>query len=311
MMRGKVDILLSVYNPNLEYLRKQLESLDNQTYQNIEILIFDDCVEKRCDSDIFAKYIKNKSYRVLPYQHENLGYTKAFEYLVSQSNGDYIAFCDQDDIWDENKIEKCIVCLKKEKTILVTTDRKVIDAEDNVLVESVRHTSKKKYDTWNSYEDVGKYNFFNTYTIGMGMVIDGEFLRTTLPFSIHTGHDKWVTACACACGKISYLDESLVSYRRHGKNVSGMLRGISSKKDYERERVLPHLNLINEFQERYPNYEGTKEALEFAYARKNRDIIRMIKYYDLAPDIAKFEIVLALVPEFVAKVIIKILQRQI
>lgn len=310
-MREKVDILLSVYNPNLEYLIKQLESLDNQTYEDIEILIFDDCIEKRCDSSIFAQHITNKPYRVLPYKTENLGYTKAFEYLVSQSDGQYIAFCDQDDIWDKYKIEKCVACLKKEKTLLVATDRKVIDASDNVLIESVRHTSKRAYNTWHSFEDVGKYNFFNTYTIGMGMVIDGAFARTTLPFSIHTGHDKWVTACACACGKISYLDEPLVSYRRHGKNVSGMMCGISTKKDYEEERVIPHLNLIKEFQERFPNYQGTQEALEFAYARKNRNIMRMIKYYYLAPDIAKFEIVLAMVPEFVAKVIIKILQRQI
>ena len=39
----KVSVLLSVYRPNQKYLEEQLASLDNQTYENMEILIFDDC----------------------------------------------------------------------------------------------------------------------------------------------------------------------------------------------------------------------------------------------------------------------------
>lgn len=308
--KEKVDILLSIYNPNLEYLKLQLQSLDSQTYENIEIIIFDDCVENRCDTSFFKNCILNKKYRVLPYKKENVGYTKAFEYLVRESDGKYVAFCDQDDIWDEKKVEKCIECIKKEQTLLVTTDRKIINAEGKVVKGSVRHSSDKKYETWSSFEDIGKYNFFTTCTVGMTMVIDGEFLRTTLPFSIHTGHDKWVTACACACGRLSYLDEPLVSYRRHGKNVSGVLRGIASKKQYRQQRVEPHLNLIKEFQERYPMYMGTHEALEFAQARKNHNVMKMFKYRYLAPNIAKFEIVMALTPDFVMKIIIKILQRK-
>lgn len=310
-MKDKVDILLSVYNPNEKYLRQQLESLDRQTYENIEIIVFDDCIDKRCDENIFVECIKNKTYRILPYKENNLGYTKAFEYLVKESTGEYVAFCDQDDIWDEYKIEKCVDCLKRENTILVTTDRKIIDENGNIVIESVRAISKKNYDTWKSYDDIGKYNFFTTYTVGMSMVIEGNFLRKTVPFSVYTGHDKWVTACACACGQVSYLEEPLVSYRRHGNNVSGVLRGVSSKKEYEEERIIPHLKLIEEFKERYPEYKGTKEALEFAYARKNHDIAKLFKYRYLAPDLAKFEILLALVPNFVMKIVIKLLQRAI
>lgn len=308
-MEKKVDILLSIYNPNLVYLEQQLKSLDSQTYKNIEIVIFDDCVEKRCDLSIFEQCIKNKKYRILPYKETNQGYTKAFEYLVRESCGEYVAFCDQDDIWDDNKIEKCVECLEKEKSLVVTTDRRVIDAVGNVLKESIRHTSGKNYDTWNSYDDIGKYNFFATHTIGMCMVVQGEFVRHTVPFSNHTGHDKWVTACACACGHVSYLDEVLASYRRHGANVSGVMSGVSSKKQYIQDRVIPHLQLIEEFKERYPNYEGIEEALRFAYARKNGNIKEMFRYRYLAPDIAKFEIVLTLMPDFIMRFVIKLLQR--
>lgn len=309
MMQEKVDILLSVYNPDMFYLEEQLKSLDNQSYDNIEIIIYDDCIDKRCDVSIFEKCLKKKDYRILPYNSKNLGYTKAFETLVKASDGVYVAFCDQDDIWDADKIEKSVACIKKEETLLVTTDRRIIDQDGVVVNPSIRHSSNKKYDTWCSFEDIGKYNFFTTCTIGMCMLIDGDFARSTVPFSVHTGHDKWVTACASACGKISFLDEVLASYRRHGKNVSGVLNGISSKKDYIEERIKPHLNLIKEFEKRYPGYEGTKEALDFAYARENGNIAKIYKMRYLAPDIAMFEIVFACIPEFIAKFGIKLIKR--
>ena len=72
MNNKQVDILLSVYNPNEEYLIKQLISLNNQTYPNLKLYIFDDCIKKRCNLDLFEKYITNFSYEVLPYCEENL-----------------------------------------------------------------------------------------------------------------------------------------------------------------------------------------------------------------------------------------------
>ena len=89
----KVDILLSVFNPNEEFLKKQLISLNEQSWDNIEILIYDDCVDKRCNPDIFERYLQKKKWKLLPYQDKNLKYTKAFEELVRKSTGEYVAFC--------------------------------------------------------------------------------------------------------------------------------------------------------------------------------------------------------------------------
>ena len=57
MHMKKVNVLLSVYNPNRRYLEEQLRSLDNQTYDNMDIIIFDDCVKNRCDQKIFESNI--------------------------------------------------------------------------------------------------------------------------------------------------------------------------------------------------------------------------------------------------------------
>lgn len=306
----KVDIVLSIYNPDKTFLVKQLQSLNNQSWENIEIIIYDDCIKNRCDTSIFEEVLTEKKWRMLPYKDVNLQYTKAFEELVRQTDGEYVAFCDQDDIWDRKKIEKCVKVLKEDNTDLVATDRSLIDKDDKITCPSVRHYHPKPENSWNTYDDIGKYNFFVTYAVGMSMVMRGDFVRSVVPFSKYTGHDKWVLACASACNGVSFLDEVLVSYRRHGNNVSGVLRGISSKKEYVEKRAVPHLNLIKDFIERFPNYSGAYEALDFAEARVSHDIIKLFKYRYLARDMAKFEIALAIIPNFLFKYIIQALQKR-
>ena len=297
----KVDILLSVYNPNINFLIKQLQSLNQQTYKNIELFVFDDCVTHRTDREIIKKEISSFPVTFLPYEDENLGYTKAFETLIAASNGKYIAFCDQDDIWKNDKIEKCIHTLKKDQSLLVASDRTIIDENDNVTIPSVRKSSNKNYESWHTGDDIVKYNIFTTYAVGMCIVMDGEFARSILPLSTFTGHDKWVLCCAGIEGKISFIEEPLVKYRRHGHNVSGVLNGVNSKKDYYQKRVLCHQKIIEDLIKKYPHYKDKEEVLEFSQGRltKNRKILR--KYRCLAPDIVKFEIVLSFIPGFLFK----------
>lgn len=309
MYMCKVDVLLSVYNPDPQYLREQLLSLNNQTYQNMEIIIFDDCVTQRCDTEVFKKYLKDKKYRILPYKSKNLGYIKAFENLVKESDGQYIALCDQDDIWLPEKIEECVNCLQKDNTVLVATDRKLIDESGTIYCESVRHSTKVISEHWNTKDDIGVRNFFQACAPGMCMVMDGNFARSTIPFSENTGHDKWLLACANVNGGVSFLDKPLSYYRRSGKNVSGVLVGVADKNDYDEQRILPHLKLVEEFDRRYPGYKGTDLAYQIAYARMNHNIISLIKYRRFIPTLYKFEIILACIPNWVAAYIIKFLHK--
>ena len=307
-MDEQVDILLSVYNPNIKYLKKQLESLNNQTYSNIKIYIFDDSINNRCDRNIFKENITRFEWEILPYESENLNYIKAFEKLVEASEGKYIAFCDQDDIWKDNKIEKCVNFLKETKTLLVASDREIIDKDDNVICKSVRKNSKKNYDIWNTYDDITKYNIFVTHAVGMSILMDGNFARSILPFSHYSGHDKWVIACACTEGKVGYINETLVKYRRHNQNVSGVLIGIHTKDDYIRERIVPDIKFIKDFKKRYPHHKDMKEIEKFAFARYYGKIKDLFKYRYLAPDIAMFDIVITLVPNKFFPIFVKLAQ---
>ena len=78
---------------------------------------------------------------------------------------------------------------------------------------------------------------FTCYALGMTIVMRTDAAKRMLPFSGNTGHDKWVTMRAAAMGKVCYIEEVLQSYRRHGKNVSGIFYHLSSKEEYYTWRV--------------------------------------------------------------------------
>lgn len=308
-MQPKVTIVLSVFQPNKVYLKKQLISLNRQTYENIEVLLYDDGVTQRCDISIFTKYLQDVTWRMLPYQDKNVGYVKAFETLIQESDGKYVAFCDQDDIWNDDKIERCVQALQESEALLVATDRKIIDQDDVIITESVRACSNKPWDSWKSGDDIGKYNLFITYAVGMSMVLQGDFARRMLPISNYAAHDNWAILCACAEGKVSFLEETLVRYRRHGKNVSGVLLGIHSKQDYMEQRVYPHAKIVKDFKERYPNHKDLPELEAFTNARVQHDIRKIFKYRYLAREVAIFDIVIACLPNFMFPLFMKVVQK--
>lgn len=310
MEKKKVQILLSLYQPNERFLIRQLQSLNEQDYSNLEVLIYDDGASiNPCNTKIIEQCLTKVKYQILPNAEHNLGYILAFETLLKASDADYIAFCDQDDIWRSDKIRKCVEELEKSGSLAVASDRMIIDENDRVTCKSVREVSKKNYDCWKTGDDICKYNLIVTYAVGMSIVANGKFSRGCLPFSRMTGHDKWILACASTEGKVSFINDTLVQYRRHKNNVSGVLTGIHSKKDYIDKRINPLIIMLSDFFNRYPNHKDRKEVESFANARMNHSFFQLIKYRDLAPDIVKFEIALSLTPDFLFPLLVKIAQK--
>lgn len=287
---------MSVYRPNIKYLKEQLSSIDRQSYKPIELLVYDDCPEDRTDAAVFAESLLKTPFRILDYEAKNVGYANAFEKLIEASSADFLFLCDQDDIWSSSKVQKCIDCLRRDESLAVVTDRALIDENGEVTTASVRLTSKSKNERWSTGDNIAKYNLFVPYALGMSICIRGDFARSTLPISHHTGHDKWLISCAATEGSVSYLEEPLVQYRRHGNNVSGVLKGIENKEDYYRSRPLNHLKLVQDFLNRYPDFPDKQEIVDFSQARMNKDVISLFRHRDLAPEIAWFEIALKLAP---------------
>lgn len=126
-----ISVVMPAYNAE-KYIEKSIQSVLNQTYKNIELIIVNDCSKDKTE-DIIEKYCKQDA-RVRKYTNQiNSGVSFSRNFGVEQANGEWIAFLDSDDIWKEEKLQKQIDLLKREKMqpVLVYTGSSFIDENDN------------------------------------------------------------------------------------------------------------------------------------------------------------------------------------
>ncbi len=220
-MDEKIDILLTTYNGE-KYLKEQIDSILNQTYQNIQLIISDDC-SKDSTREILKEYEqKDKRIKVF-YQEKNLGYIKNFEFLLKQVQNNIYMLSDQDDVWLPEKVEKNYKLLKEANADLVFGDLEVVDQELNTIYPSFNEFMRlnrkiKKY--INSYQ----VNYLYNCVTGCTVMSKKEWIDTMLPFpskSKYVVHDHWIGLIISLNGKLVYMPEKYIKYRQHGNNEIG------------------------------------------------------------------------------------------
>lgn len=236
-----VDILLATYKPNVVFFKKLLRSLDFQSYDSINIIIRDDSgsdTEFEIVRKLIKENIKKFSYQILR-NNTNIGSNRTFEKLTLDSTADYLAYCDQDDIWDENKIEKLVHSIENENSILSYSDLSIIDKDDNLKNKSFQELNKRVKHLY-GYKLFPFFLRRNSVT-GCTMLIKSDVAKAAVPF-LHEiyFHDHWLALFSTSIGKISYVSEPLVKYRIHGGNQIGYsrLKGIECRDDYYSKKLL-------------------------------------------------------------------------
>ena len=210
-MNKKVAVLISTYNGE-KYLEEQLDSILNQTYKNIEIVIRDDG-SKDSTIDIIKKY-QEKYDNIILKEGTNIGFIKSFFQLLDFANADYYAFCDQDDCWLENKIELAVTALNEvdnSKPNMVFGNSDYYDENMNLIGKGEEH---RVFSFKNSlYECVAQ---------GMTMTIN-QVAKQTIINNIPEKclfHDWWTYMICAGQGNVLYNDTTVVKYRRFAKNAT-------------------------------------------------------------------------------------------
>ncbi|MFY8089902.1 MAG: glycosyltransferase family 2 protein [Chitinophagaceae bacterium] len=217
-----VSIAMATYNGE-KYLLQQVESLINQTYKNIEINIVDDCSKDktvRIVKELQKQYPQIKLFE----NNMNLGVTKTFEKAISLATGSFIAICDQDDIWELNKIE---ILVDEIGTFdAVYSNSLLVDANGNSLNKSF--TSIMNMKTYNS----GAPFLLSNSVPGHTILMKKTLVEKILPFPEHILFDLWIGFCAAGNNGIKFVDKTLVKYRQHETNTIGT-RDSKNKKQKE------------------------------------------------------------------------------
>lgn len=301
-----ISILLAVYNPNYEWFKEQLMSLDNQTYENLELIIYDDCPDKPVDNKFIEKYIKNINYKIIRGK-ANRGSNIAFEELTKLGQGQYFAYCDQDDIWEKDKLRILFDTIQKENSTLAYSDMAVIDGEGKHKFDSLLEAKPRLKYVYG--ENLTSSFFFKNCVSGCCMLIRSDISKSAVPFSKYIVHDQWLCIVASLYGKISFVDKPLSKYRIHGNNQTGSLKGIESKKDYYRCRVDVlnyRLNELKHFLLDMKSYNNIdlNNIEKFCDARIRKDLLTIFQYRDLCRSEAVFEIVAKYMPDICFKYIL-------
>lgn len=222
-MKDRVDILLATYQGEL-YLETQIESILEQSYQKTHLYIRDDG-SKDGTLAILQSYAKKYPDKItlLP-SHENLGVKGNFSELLAQSKAPYVMLADQDDYWLSDKVEVTLKQIKRleaafgsETPLLVHTDLVVVDKDLQPIAPSFcRYTKLDPMKT-----ELRALLIQNIVT-GCTLLMNRSLLKLSYPIPKEAiMHDWWIALVASAFGKISFINQSTILYRQHGKNDTG------------------------------------------------------------------------------------------
>lgn len=217
-MNKLVSVVMAVYNGE-KYIKTQIESVLEQTYENLELVIVDDGSTDN-SADIIDDCARDDN-RIRFYRTPlNLGITKNFLKGLSYSRGDFICFSDQDDYWVRDKIEVLSRLLDKDKkNMLAYSDMEICDEDLKVLYKSFQKTSgispRKGH--------LGEIAFLRNIMPGCSMMFRKEVkeLLNKMKEPIPLMHDHMAFVVSSLLGNIIYSKKRLVKYRQHNENNIG------------------------------------------------------------------------------------------
>ena len=221
-----VLILLSTYNGE-RYLREQIESLVQQSDPHWKLRIRDDGSTDSTRELLKEFVARDSRIEWVEPNSENLGVVLSFGALLNHTDGfDSVMFCDQDDIWHRNKIERSRLALDQltlrhgsQTPLLVHSDARVVNQDGKPLAESFRKPLGLGFGP-----DPLLRLIAQNFITGCTTIFNAALVKAALPIPQQAlMHDGWLGLVAAAVGKIEFIFEPLLDYRQHSGNASGGL----------------------------------------------------------------------------------------
>ena len=219
LVRRQVTVLLSTFNGS-RFLPQQLDSLYEQTHADIRILARDDgssdntlAILERAQADRDVNLLAG---------HNNLGAAKSFLELLrhaASTGTDYVAFCDQDDVWSPEKVSRAVAALSAipdERAAMYCSRLEIVDAQ---LVHVGFTAPPAKVGFGNALVE--------NVCVGCTIVLNRkaiDLISQNLPAKVVV-HDWWCYLVLSCFGEIVFDTDTHLKYRQHGSNAFGVARG--------------------------------------------------------------------------------------
>lgn len=215
-MLTKIDIIMATYNGG-KYIENQLLSILQQTYKDWVLYVHDDGSSDDT-LEVVKKYAEiDKRINIIDDEIEGLGAGRNFLHTLKYSQQDYAIFCDQDDIWLENKLVELLEEIKKidsvDDPVLVYSDGYSWD-EDGFI-----HQHSISTEHANNLQD---FIMFNGGYQGCSIIMNKSLIELAKRYDNYVHHhDDLVSLIAHTFGKVKFYPKQLMLYRQHGEAVTG------------------------------------------------------------------------------------------
>lgn len=273
-MKEKIAILMSTYNGE-KFINAQIDSIINQTYYNWSLYIRDDGSSDETLNIINNKITEDSRIVLIKDDVQHRGVKNSFLTLLKIIDAQYFMFCDQDDIWLPDKIEKSLRLIKsleeyKHNTpCLVVTNLTTIDTDNAVIQRSLWHHL--------GMHELVKHPYFlrvaPMYT-GCTMMFNKAAKICSLEGkdSIYIIHDQFIALNVFrAKGCFGIIDTPTILYRQHGGNVIG------APKNHRNKSLLN--NIVDTWKSYWSYYQSTKNVLNTNIIKYTiMKIIRIVNY---------------------------------
>lgn len=213
MFSQKISVAMCTYNGEL-FIEEQLRSIINQTQSVNEIIICDDYSTDNTLA-IANQILKESSLEYEIFVNEQqLGVLRNFEKAIGMCTGDIVFLCDQDDIWETDKVEHMAKAFT-EDVVYVFSDGILINQKDAVISKSLLKSFNYSFDANNLVDLFARKQ---QYPNGCLLAIKKDFFGSIQPFKDSTCglyHDTWLGITSVLFGKSVFVNKKLIQYRIH------------------------------------------------------------------------------------------------
>lgn len=271
-MEPLISIALCTYN-GANFLPQQLDSILNQTYKHIELVVVDDGSSDGT-KEILKQYAAKYEHIKLYSNKKNIGFNANFQKAISYCSGDFIAISDQDDIWLENKLE--LLYQNIGNNWLIFSNSSFINEEEKIISGQILNENFSLKDK--TYKSL----LFSNFVTGHTSLFSKEFTPFLFPISNEGFYDWWMGFVAIYHKKITYLGQKLTLHRIHSNSVmyrDEKTKSLEGRGERYRE-IIDNLAITKNYKDLCKNDEILIYKLFKAYSRLNFfDKIFLVKMF--------------------------------
>jgi glycosyltransferase involved in cell wall biosynthesis len=175
LRQPKISVLMAIYNTDFSYIKRAIDSVLNQDFQDFELIIIDDgsTVTNR---ESLLQYAEKHENKIIYIRHSNRGQSESINRGILNSVGEFITIIDGDDEYKPHHLSSCLREIKEEDLICSTTET-IVDTNDDYYVPDKNDTKKLIHldETILFGTLFGRKKVFSSFSFKSGFAADADF----------------------------------------------------------------------------------------------------------------------------------------